>query len=165
MSAEQRRDQFGTESQKNARVDGSYWQIAAEQEAKGCVFCRLKEKYVIETNDKGALTVNIFPYIDGQLVVIPHRHMETFGELTAEEASALHDLNQRGIQLLNEKMGIDNIWLILRDGNVAGKTVKHLHWNIMPYQDGMNTWHYDRLERTIAPVDLATKLREDIGHE
>jgi diadenosine tetraphosphate (Ap4A) HIT family hydrolase len=133
--------------------------------AKGCVFCRLKEKYVIETNDKGALTVNIFPYIDGQLVVIPHRHMETFGELTAEEASALHDLNQRGIQLLNEKMGIDNIWLILRDGNVAGKTVKHLHWNIMPYQDGMNTWHYDRLERTIAPVDLATKLREDIGHE
>ncbi len=165
MSAEQRPDQFGVVSQLNARTDGTYWEIAAELEAKGCVFCRLKDKYIIDKNDIGALSVNIFPYIDGQLVVIPFQHKEKFSELTDEEVIAMHHLTQLGVSLLNDVMGIDNIWLILRDGNVAGKTVKHLHTNIMPYEEGMNTWHYDRIQRNITPLDLAAKLREGIKND
>ena len=91
--------------------------------------------------------------------------MESFSELTNEEAMGLHKLNQKGAVLLRELMGIDNIWIILRDGKLAGKTIKHLHWNIMPYVEGLHTWNYDAVTLTITPVDLAAKLRGAVKNE
>lgn len=151
-------EDFGKESQINARTNGSYWRIAGEAEAERCVFCDLRDKYIIKRNESGVLTVNIFPYINGQLLVIPDRHFVDISETTEKEVLNLHNLCNLGVKLLREKLEIDNVWIILRNGNVAGKTVKHLHWNIMPYVEALNTWHYQEI--TLAPSDLAAKLRD-----
>ena len=45
----------------------------------------------------------------------------------------------------------------MRQGEIAGKTVRHLHWNIMPYVEGLNTWHFQEI--SITPLDLAKRLR------
>ncbi len=148
---------FGEASQKNARNSGQYWRIAKEVEEKKCVFCDLKDKYIIATSKYSVLTVNIFPYINGQLMVIPKRHVEDFSEIKKEEVLDMHKLVDKGLKILKKKLEIDNVWIILRNGNIAGKTVKHLHWNIMPYIEELNTWHYQEI--TLAPIDLAVKLR------
>lgn len=143
--------------EENPRLSGEYWNKAAEKEAHKCVFCDLKEKYVIKSGDQATLTVNIFPYIDGQLLVVPHRHIERFEELNPEEVLAMHELTTEGVNLLKERLDIQNVWIILRDGDTSGKTVRHLHTNIMPYNDRINTWHYQNI--TIEPIDLASRLR------
>lgn len=143
----------------NARLSGEYDGLAAKIETTKCVFCDLREKYVL-TEKKGlVLTVNIFPYIDGQMLVIPRRHIETIQDVTPEEAATNLYLSQLAVRVLKEEMDIDGVWMILREGQMgkSGKTVRHLHWNVMPYRDGLNTWHYQEL--TITPLDLATKLR------
>ncbi|SRR5260221_4262311 len=150
---------FGTQSQKDARTNGEYWRIAKEIEADKCVFCDLRDKYIIDRNNQGVLTVNMFPYIDGQLLVIPNRHFVDVSEMTDDEVLGMHELCNKGIDLLKTKLDIDNVWLILRNGNVAGKTIKHLHWNILPYVDGINTWNFQEI--TIPPVEMASKLREE----
>ncbi|CAN5333472.1 hypothetical protein BH10PAT1_BH10PAT1_0360 [soil metagenome] len=153
------KEDFGEASQKNARNNGEYWRIAGEAEAERCVFCDLRDKYIIERNDHAVLTANIFPYIDGQLVVIPDRHIIDISEISPDEVMSMHELCVMGTNLLKDKLQIDNVWIILRNGNVAGKTVKHLHWNIMPYIEPLNTWHYQDI--TVAPIDLASKLRDN----
>lgn len=142
---------------RNPRLDGNYENLAAEREAEKCVFCDLRPKYVITQNELATLTVNIFPYTNGQLLVIPHRHIVTLDEITNDEVLAIHDLSKFGANLLRDRLGIENFWLILRDGNSSGKTIKHLHNNILPYNPELNTWHHQEI--TIPPIDLAEKLR------
>ena len=139
----------------NARLKGTY-QKHAENVDK-CVFCDLKDKYVVIRQEGWVLTVNIFPYINGQVLVLPVRHIENFEELTDDDILTGNHLVKRGMDLLKKEMGIENFWVILRQGKIAGKTVRHLHLNIMPYIDGINTWHNQEI--TVMPQDLADRLR------
>jgi len=148
-------DVFSKESQLNARTGGKYDELA--RNVGKCVFCDLKDKYILTEKDGMVLTVNLFPYIDGQMLVIPRRHVENLDELTEKEIKTSILLSKKAIKVLRKELKVDGVWLVLRDGGLAGKTVRHLHWNIMPYVDGINTWHYQDI--TIAPIDLATKLR------
>ena len=137
-----------------------YNDIAAQAEQKKCVFCDLKDKYILYEKDGLVVTVNIFPYIDGHLLVIPRRHVESFKQLTIKEITTNYELTKQAIDILEKEMGIVGFWMILREGqtgSASGKSVKHLHWNILPYEEGLNTWHYREIKNT--PLELATRLR------
>ena len=125
-----------------------------------CVFCDLRDKYIITKKKRSILTVNIFPYIDGQLIVLPKRHIESFDEVSKVELTEFHDLMKLAKKMLKKELGINDFWWILRDGETAGKTVKHLHWNLIPYTDDLNTWHYQKI--SIAPVNLAKRLKKQL---
>lgn len=155
MKNSSKNDYFNIKWQKNARINKNYENIANSVEK--CVFCDLRKKYVIKTSSNIVLTVNIFPYINGQLIIVPKRHIEHYSKLTLNELNASNRLIKLGMKLL-KKVEINNTWVIFRDGPLAGKTVKHFHWNIMPYIEGLNTWHYQKI--TVAPEKLATKLRK-----
>ncbi len=156
MGTEHEHDPFSEASQRNARLMGEYHRIA--ENVGKCVFCDLRDKYIVVKNEGWVLTVNIFPYIDGQLLVLPTKHIESYEELTAKDKVTSDVLIGKGINILKHEMGIENYWIILRQGPLAGKTVKHLHWNVMPYIDGLNTWHNQEIE--ISPIDLAERLRK-----
>lgn len=150
-------DDFSQKSQANARLAGSYWKIAETAESKRCVFCELKDKYIVDEKNGLVLTVNLFPYINGHMLVIPRRHVENFLELTPEEIATANELMQKSIKLLRGELSVDGIWLVLRDGQIAEKTVKHLHWQVMPYKNGLNQWNYQEI--TLPPIELAERLR------
>lgn len=149
-------DYFSKKWQMNARRKGKYDNIAAN--VGKCVFCDLREKYFIIENKNTVLTVNIFPYIEGQLIVIPKRHVERFGDISQKELIEVHKIMKLGMKILDEELDISDFWWILRDGKASGKTVKHLHWNLIPYSDDLNTWHYQKI--SITPLDLAKRLRK-----
>ena len=152
------KNRFGKDNQLNARLRGQYEDIAKNVEK--CVFCDLRDKYILHEENGLVLTVNIFPYIDGQLLITPRRHVERFNELTEQEMITNLSLSKKAIEVLRREINVKGIWIILRDGEIgpiSGKTVKHLHWNIMPYDTKLNTWHYQKI--TIAPINLAKRLR------
>jgi len=158
------KDFFSPESQLNARRSGIY--NTAARSLDECVFCDLKSKYILTEKNRMVATVNIFPYIDGQLLIIPRRHIEKMSELKPKEWTTIFYLSQIAITVLREEMGIEGVWMVLREGEFgekSGKTVKHLHWNIMPYSEKLNTWHYQEL--SVTPLDLATKLRPRFANE
>jgi ATP adenylyltransferase len=156
---------FSKDKQLNSRLRGEYNDLAHAAEEQKCVFCDLKDKYIVGKKAGMVLTVNIFPYINGQLLIIPERHIESFEELKRGEWQAIYDLSRKGLKVLDKILGVKGVWMILRDGETgpkSGKTVRHLHWNIMPYSDNLNTWHYQKI--TVAPLDLAKKLRNKFKH-
>lgn len=113
------------------------------KEPKGCVFCRmLKEK-----NDKKNLIVirrkntyavlNLFPYNNGHLLVLPNRHVNDLRKLTKPEREELLDLVEEVQTLLDKtlKPGGYNVGLNL--GKVAGAGFPgHLHFHVVPRWKG-----------------------------
>lgn len=140
MPAELPRD-LSNISGAEARRLGLYDQIAHRHETSGrCVFCHLKDDYVIENDGDVALTANLFPRSEGDLLVIPRRHVVTLRELTPEEVLAMHRLYIIGMDLLEKALDIKAIYFLLRDGTGTDKTVKHMHGQIMNYWPGLVTW-------------------------
>ncbi len=149
-------DLYSPAMQKDARSTGTYAQVL--KNLTKCVFCDLKDKYIIKRGKTCVLTVCLFPYIDGQLIVIPYRHIESFKDLTGQEVLEMHEMAVLGAKLLKEKLGITDLWQILREGEKAQKTVWHLHLNLIPFKNELLSWHYQKV--TVEPIKLAEMLRK-----
>ncbi len=144
----------------NARKNGSYSKIWTN--TGKCVFCDLREKYIITTNERAVLTVNIFPYINGHLLIVPKRHVEDFLEITNEEWADMHELAQIGVTLLRNVLNIEEVWIIQRapHGFKAAKTVAHAHMLLMPYEKELINWNFQEI--TLPPMELAKELRKKL---
>lgn len=144
-------------SDYNARYKGTYSSIWTS--TGKCVFCDLRDKYIIDSNKGAVLTVNIFPYINGHLLVIPKKHIESFLKIDNDTWHDMHEMAKLGVKLLKKEMKIKDIHLILRasHGNGGDKSVPHAHMLILPYEDGLIEWHYKEI--TVPPIDLAKRLR------
>lgn len=154
-------NEFDPDIQINARKLGLYDEIAQKHESSGrCVFCHLKDQYVITRQDGWALTVNLFPRSTGDLLVIPERHVEAYDQLTDADYLAYSHLNQRGMKLLTQVLDIDSFYLLLRDGQGTDKTVRHLHGHIQHYWKGLIEWHPE--DDMIPPQQVAERLRRGL---
>ncbi|PJC23329.1 hypothetical protein CO058_04155 [candidate division WWE3 bacterium CG_4_9_14_0_2_um_filter_35_11] len=144
-------------SDYHARKNGSYGDIWTK--TGRCVFCDLKDKYIIAKNADAVLTVNLFPYIDGNLLVIPKTHVEGFLDISPKVWGSMRNLTELGIRLLQNELKIGEIWLNYKTsrGLTSGKSVSHGHLVIMPYTDGIMKWNYQEI--TIPPIELAERLR------
>ena len=79
MSPEEREKQ---EYYRDARTGGYYGKIWTT--VGKCVFCDLREKYIVHEENGVVITVPLFAYIDGNLMIIPRRHVKSIKELTAD---------------------------------------------------------------------------------
>jgi len=154
-------DPHDTTAQLAARERGFYDQVLQAVAKRGkCVFCDLKEKYIIAKKGGWILTVALYPYIDGHLLIIPKKHIESIADLTKKDQEIIFYLEKKGQVLLKKALGVENFWFILREGNgiKAGKTVSHLHFHLMPYDPGVVKMVDKKL--TITPLKIARKLRK-----
>lgn len=153
-------DPHSPQAQLAARERGFYEKVLEAVAQRGkCVFCDLKEKYLIAQKDGVVLTVALFPYIDGHLLIIPRRHIELMKELNEKEREAVFHLSALGGQLLKKKLGIGNVWFLLREGQgiKVGKTVDHLHFHLLPYNP--KVIKMGETELKVTPLAMAKKLK------
>lgn len=132
-----------------------------------CPLCDLKEKFIITELDDVVLTMNIFGYIDGHMMVVPKKHIEKLSELTNTEMIASQKLISLAIQLINTELNIPNTNTLYREGNAAGNSLKHFHIHVMPitpeyFVHEGDKMHYYFLPLSMSPVEMATKLRRAI---
>jgi len=144
---------------RKARTSADYWYEEAWKNAGKCVFCDLREKYIIAEENGIILAANLYQYIDGHLLIIPRRHFEDFLETTTREWDAIFHLAKLGIERLRERMGIEEVWFLDRapGGFAAGKTVSHAHAHLIPFSSKLFQWKFQTVK--IHPEDLAKKLR------
>ncbi len=157
-------DPYSEESLKNARVSKWYDELAGS--VTKCVFCDLKEKYIVAKRGSSVLTVSLFPYIDGQMIVIPRRHVERLGEVSEAEWGEFGYLIKLGIELVEKVTGADDVNVLYREGGAAGKSVGHLHVHILPitpqfmqYDKNVGfVWRFQDIK--VSPLEMAGRMRE-----
>lgn len=95
-----------------------------------CPFCAPDQR-VFAKNGETYLTYSIAPYAKYHLLVIPKRHVESFSDLTRDELRAAQLMLTRGVAVLRAK-GIEDYTILVRNGAKSGKSVRHLHYHLIP---------------------------------
>jgi len=155
LSPEERKKQ---EYYRDARTGGYYGEIWTT--VGKCVFCDLREKYIVHEENGMVLTVALFAYIDGNVMIIPRRHVRSVKELTAEEWETARKLMYIAKKLVRKIYGIKGIQYILRDGGITAQSTvsDHLHIHVVPFDaPDLSVWNYRKLKYT--PLENAELFR------
>lgn len=109
-----------------------------------CVFCEMVEDDPAElTNllvDRGPLTftvLNLYPYNNGHLMVVPYRHTSEFITLTDEEIIEVMNKMRTAYNALKKVLHPEGFNMGLNLGRVAGAGIhEHIHFHIVPRWNG-----------------------------
>jgi len=154
---------YDDELMMRARTSGEYdkiMQALSKKWGDGCPYCKLSEKYIVKEVDGWVLTSNLFPYTNGQLVIIPRRHLKSFGDITGSDWESVRKLIYIGIKSLQRVYGQKDFNVLYRQGKNAQASLKHLHINILPMDEDLIEWNYK--EVTISPRENSEKLRQEV---
>jgi len=107
--------------------------------------------------------LNLYPYNNGHLMVVPNRHLSTLESLTREEQAELIALARLSEMALTEAYSPHGINVGVNRGKAAGAGIEnHLHMHIVPRWSGDTNFMTAVGETRVLPEDLAqttTRLR------
>lgn len=110
------------------------WQFEWGHGGGGCAFCNpaILERQMVYRGESGSILLTHKPARDGHLLVIPHRHVERFQDLTVEEMAEMMDLVRKVYPAYGKLFGCDDYFLLQKNGATAGQTVPHVHFHVIP---------------------------------
>jgi len=108
--------------------NGCVFCAGAEPDPNGLVLFRGRAAYVI---------LNLYPYNNGHLMVVPNRHVGSLQATTTEERDELMRLTRLGEMALTEAYSPQGINVGINLGRAAGAGVlDHLHVHLVPRWNG-----------------------------
>jgi ATP adenylyltransferase len=116
--------------------------VSGGNEAAACVFCSALEDdtadpLMLFRGGSCFVILNLFPYNNGHLMVVPNRHVASLSEATDEERAELIDLTRRAEIALTEAYAPHGMNMGINLGKPAGAGVPgHLHMHVVPRWSG-----------------------------
>jgi len=99
-------------------------------EESTCPFCCHED--AVLRNELAYARWDVYPVSPGHLLVIPHRHVADYFELSEEEKAAIWQLIDQARDLLREGNSPDGFNVGFNSGAPAGQTVFHAHVHLIP---------------------------------
>lgn len=101
-----------------------------------CLFCKiaagtLPSARVLET-DHAVAFLDINPVNQGHVLLVPRAHHATLADLPDDLAAATATLVPRLCRAVLAATGAVGLNLIVNNGEVAGQTIHHGHWHLIP---------------------------------
>ena len=134
-----------------------------------CILCAVARKdpkvdNLMVFQDGGYLvTLNLYPYNPGHLMVVPEKHIEDVREFSEAEALAMHRLQVLSLQVLDEVYSPSGYNVGYNLGDASGASISHLHLQIVPrYRSEVGFFDILSDSRVIVeePAVSLAKLRE-----
>ena len=141
-----------------------------------CIFCSTSEpgrdELVLARGRVSFVILNLYPYNNGHLMVVPNRHAPNLATLTADEQAELMRLTRHAEIALTEAYTPHGINVGINLGKPAGAGVlDHLHVHLVPRWNGDTNFMTAIGNTRVLPEDLkssAAKLRpifERLAHD
>lgn len=117
------------------------WRMAYIEGGRGdgCLFCDKPREADDRKNlilYRGPLTyvvMNLFPYANGHLMIVPYRHCEDLGRLSPAESLEIMQSAQRCTQILQRAFRAEGFNIGFNLGKVAGAGIsEHVHLHVVP---------------------------------
>ena len=137
----------------------------ASTPAPGCIFCDALanldgDPLVVHRGSQVYVILNKFPYNNGHLMVVPHRHAGRLADLQAAELSELMTLTQLSERVLAKVYGPHGFNMGLNLGTPAGAGIAdHLHMHVVPRWNGDTNFISVVGETRILPEELPATAR------
>jgi len=115
-----------------------------EHKGKDCIFCKLCKDNVDDPDnlliDKGEFTftmLNLYPYNNGHLMVVPYKHKNEFQLITDEENGEIMEKLQLAVKALKITMNAEGFNLGANFGKASGAGIDdHIHFHVVPRWNG-----------------------------
>ena len=140
------------------------WRLAyvtdASRTPPGCIFCAAlastdPEPLVLHAGARALVMLNKFPYNNGHLMVVPHRHVGRLADLDADELTELMTLCQLSERVLSREYAPHGFNMGLNLGKPAGAGIEdHLHMHVVPRWNGDTNFMSVVGETRVLPEEL-----------
>jgi ATP adenylyltransferase len=135
--------------------------------ATGCVFCEAPQgeqaSLIVFRGATCYVILNLYPYNNGHVMVVPNRHIASLAAATHEELCELIELTRRSEIVLGEAYNPHGLNMGINLGKPAGAGVlDHVHMHIVPRWNGDTNFMTVVGETRVLPEELpqsAEKLR------
>jgi ATP adenylyltransferase len=132
-----------------------------------CIFCNTsesgREELVLVRGRVSFVILNLYPYNNGHLMIVPNRHAPNLATLSAEEQAELMRLTRHAEIAITEAYAPQGINIGINLGKPAGAGVlDHLHVHLVPRWNGDTNFMTAIGNTRVLPEDLAAtanKLR------
>jgi histidine triad (HIT) family protein len=104
--------------------------------------------------------MDIMPSVEGHTLVIPKEPAETILDLSPEAAAAVMATTQKVARAVKKALDAPGIMLVQLNGTAAGQSVPHLHFHVLPREEGLDLKLHGRAmvdPKTLEPI--AAKIR------
>ena len=133
---------------------------AAQVPATNCVFCDPSADpdidLVVFRGERAYIILNLYPYNNGHLMVVPDRHLSALEALTPDEQTELMRLTRLSEMALNEAYKPQGINVGINLGKAAGAGIEnHLHIHLVPRWSGDTNFMTAIGQTRVLPEDLA----------
>lgn len=105
----------------------------------GCIFCEKpkeekdRENLILYRSSHSAVFMNLYPYNNGHLMVVPYHHVFSIVDLSDEELLDSMKMTQYSINCLREVFMPEGFNVGTNIGKVAGAGIEeHIHFHVIP---------------------------------
>jgi len=124
------------------------------QRPEGCILCLVRDRspdvadLTVYTDSLLTVTVNLYPYNPGHLMIFPNRHVTDIRELSSDEEARFSAMTRAFVDILDKTHRPSGFNIGYNMGGAAGASIDHLHLHIIP-----------RYPREIGVADLVAGKR------
>jgi ATP adenylyltransferase len=128
----------------------------------GCVFCHASDSshpdpLVVFRGGRAYIILNLYPYNNGHLMVVPYRHESTLAGLTREEMNEVGALTQLSERALREAYQLEGINVGVNLGSPAGAGIEeHVHLHLVPRWNGDTNFMTVVGQTRVLPEEIAS---------
>ena len=145
----------------------SPWRLAyvtGGAQKTGCIFCEASrppesEPLVVFEGSACYVILNLYPYNNGHLMVVPYRHVGTLAGLTSDEMNEIGRLTQTCEAALTEAYQPHGFNVGINLGKAAGAGVlDHVHVHVVPRWNGDTNFMTVVGDIRVLPEDLGATV-------
>ena len=103
-----------------------------------CILCAIVEKVEkverleVHRTELFTISLNLYPYSPGHLMIFPNRHIVDVREMNKEEVHALHLLQCLSFEVLTQAYQPRGFNVGYNMGESSGASIAHLHLHVVP---------------------------------
>lgn len=116
----------------------------SDEDPGKCIFCQMKDlpaedenNLLVHQGENAFVVLNLYPYNNGHLMVVPKRHTNDFPNLSKEELIECMELLQKSELALRKAIDPHGFNIGANIGKISGAGIEeHIHFHIVPRWSG-----------------------------
>lgn len=139
--------------------------ISKVEKVSGCIFCdkpaesedKDRDNLILHRGKNCFTIMNLYPYNNGHLLIIPYKHTSDICCLTDDETSEMMDMLRFFVKILRDTMNPEGFNSGMNLGRSAGAGIAdHLHMHLVPRWTG---------DTNFMPVIADTRVMSEHIHD
>lgn len=137
-------------------------------ENSNCIFCKIVsgESAAVKVYEDSQVIafMDLMPQADGHVLIIPKTHATAIHDTAPEDLTAVILTTQKIANAVKQAFNADGIFIMQLNGRVAGQSVFHMHFHVIPRHENTELRRHARDMADTGTLEAhASRIREVLG--